>query len=116
MNSTRRYTPDSTLQSSQASQETSEGATLSCRQFPFPSVPGYNCLVCEPVKFFSSRLRGWFGSLVAVQGDLPVMTAESRHWFLTSGEPVLELIIQRPKLLLYKNFLIFMPPKSPELL
>ncbi len=27
----------------------------------------------------TAHLRGWFGSLVAVQGDLPVMTAESRH-------------------------------------
>ena len=61
--------------------------TRTCRaeQFSFPSVSGYNRLVLEPEKFFRFRLRGWFVSLVAVQGDLPVITAESRHCFLDYG-------------------------------
>ncbi len=35
----------------------------------------------------SSRLRGWFNSLGAVQGDLPVMTAESRYHLVLRANP-----------------------------
>jgi hypothetical protein len=40
------------------------------------------------LKLLFPSLRGWFDSLVAVQGDLPVMTAKLRHWFSIAGEPV----------------------------
>ncbi|MDJ0687166.1 MAG: hypothetical protein QNJ41_01520 [Xenococcaceae cyanobacterium MO_188.B32] len=50
-----------------------------------PADPAVQCARFLIQKIYFSRLRGWFGSLVAVQGDLPVITAESRHCFFYYG-------------------------------
>jgi cupin superfamily acireductone dioxygenase involved in methionine salvage len=47
---------------------------------------------CLNQKLLFSCLRGWFDSLVAVQGDLPVMTAKLRHWFLLRANPYVSTI------------------------
>jgi hypothetical protein len=48
---------------------------------------------CVNQKLLFSCLRGWFDSLVAVQGDLPVMTAKfTALFFLLRANPYVRTI------------------------